>query len=71
MKDRTKLSELVSDLCSIEVELYLDYYNDQIKSYKVFTEKLESEKKNMINIVYDLLEYGYDEEEILSEIKDL
>lgn len=71
MKERTILSELVSDLCEIEVELYLDYYNDQIKSYKAFTEKLESEKKNMINIVYDLLENGYDEEEILSEIKSL
>ena len=71
MKDRTILSELVSDLCEIEVELYLDYYNNQVKSYKAFTEKLESEKKNMINIVYDLLEEGFDEEEILSEIKSL
>ena len=71
MKERTKLSELVSDLCSIEVELYLDYYNDQIKSYKAFTEKLESEKNNMINIVYDLLEEDFTENEILSEIKSL
>jgi len=65
------MEEKIAELCEIEVELYLDYYNDQIKSYKAFTEKLESEKKNMINIVYDLLEYGYDEEEILSEIKSL
>ena len=65
------MEEKIAELCEIEVELYLDYYNDQIKSYKAFTEKLESEKKNMINIVYDLLEAGFDEEEILSEIKSL
>ena len=65
------MEEKIAELCEIEVELYLDYYNDQIKSYKGFTEKLESEKKNMINILYDLLEYGYDEEEILSEVKSL
>jgi hypothetical protein len=65
------MEEKIAELCEIEVELYLDYYNNQIKSYKAFTEKLESEKKNMINIVYDLLENGYDEEEILSEIKSL
>lgn len=63
------MEEKIAELCEIEVELYLDYYNDQIKSYKAFTEKLESEKKNMINIVYDLLEDGYGEREILSEIK--
>jgi len=65
------MEEKIAELCEIEVELYLDYYNNQIKSYKAFTEKLEREKKNMINIVYDLLENGYDEEEILSEIKSL
>lgn len=70
MKERTKLSELVSDLCSIEVELYLDYYNGEYEIGE-FKEKLESEKKNMRNIVYDLLEDGFNEEEILSEIKSL
>ena len=65
------MEEKIAELCEIEVELYLDYYNDQIKSYKGFTEKLDGGKKNMINILYDLLEYGYDEEEILSEIKSL
>ena len=65
------MEEKIAELCEIEVELYLDYYNNQIKSYKAYTEKLESEKINMINIVYDLLQDGFDEEEILSEIKSL
>lgn len=50
------LRNLISELCEIEVGLYLDYYNDIIKSYKEFTEILESEKKNIIKIVYDLLD---------------
>jgi len=65
------MEEKIVELCEIEVELYLDYYNNQIKSYKAFTEELESEKNNMINIVYDLLEDGFDEKKILSEIKSL
>ena len=44
----------IAELCEIEVELYLNYYDNKIKSYKEFTEKLESERKNIINKVYDL-----------------
>ena len=60
---------IISELCEIEIGLYLDYYNDRIKSYKGFTKKLESEKKNIINKVYDLFEEGHDEKEIISAIK--
>lgn len=60
---------IISELCGIEIGLYLDYYNDRIKSYKAFTKKLEREKKNIINKVYDLLEEGHDEKEIIPAIK--
>jgi len=60
---------IISELCEIEIGFYLDYYNDRIKSYKEFTEKLESERKNIINKVYDLLEENYNENEIISAIK--
>ena len=59
----------IAELCEIEVGLYLDYYNGKIKSYKGYIEELESEKENIINVIYDLLEDGYDEKEILTEIK--
>ena len=63
------MEEKIAELCEIEVNLYLDYYNDRIKSYKGFIEELESEKKNIINVIYDLLEEDYTEKEILSAIK--
>ena len=58
----------IAELCEIEVELYLDYYNGKYK-FNEFTKKLESEKKNIINKVYDLLEDGFNEKDILSAIK--
>ena len=63
------MEEKIAELCEIEVNLYLDYYNDRIKSYKGFIEELESEKKNIINVIYDLLVEDYTEKEILSAIK--
>lgn len=52
----------------IESILYLDYYNGKY-SYKEFTKKLESKQKKIINLVYDLLEDGYDEKDIIPSIK--
>ena len=68
MKERTILSELVSELCEIEVGLYLDYYNGEYEIDE-FNEKLEGNQKKIINLVYDLLEDGFDEKEIISAIK--
>ena len=59
----------IAELCDIEAGLYLDYYNDKIKSYKEITKKLNSNQAKIINLVYDLLEDGYDEKEIISAIK--
>lgn len=59
----------IAELCEIEVELYLNYYDNKINSYKEFTTKLESNQKKIINLVYDLLEDGYGEKEIISAIK--
>ncbi len=62
------MEEKITDLCEIEVELYLDYYNDEYK-FSEFTKKLEGNQKKIINLVYDLLENGFDEKEIISAIK--
>ena len=58
----------IAELCEIEVGLYLDYYNGEYKISE-FNKKLESNQKGIINFLYDLLEDGHDEREILSEIK--
>jgi len=62
------MEEKIACLCEIEATLYLDYYNGEYK-FNEFNQKLESEKKNIINKVYDLLEDGFDEKEILSSVK--
>lgn len=59
----------IAELCEIEVGLYLNYYDNKINSYKEFTTKLESNQKKIINLVYDLLEIGKEEKDILSAIK--
>lgn len=64
------MEEKITDLCEIEVELYLDYYNGEY-GFSEFNQKLDSNQNKIINLVYDLLEDGFDEEEILSEIKSL
>lgn len=58
----------IAELCEIEVGLYLDYYNGKYK-FNGFTKKLDNNKKKIINLVYDLLEDGFDEKKILSAIK--
>ena len=62
------MEEKIIDLCEIEVELYLDYYNGEY-TFSEFTKKLEGNQKKIINLVYDLLESGKEEKEILSAIK--
>tara|TARA_B100000161_G_scaffold179426_1_gene129150 strand:- start:2234 stop:2743 length:510 start_codon:yes stop_codon:yes gene_type:complete len=64
------MEEKITDLCEIEVELYLDYYNGEY-GFSEFNQKLDSNQNKIINLVYDLLEDGFDEEKILSEIKSL
>ena len=58
----------IAGMCEIEAELYLDYYNGKYK-FNEFNQKLESNQKKIINLVYDLLEDGYDEKDILPGIK--
>lgn len=64
------MEEKITDLCEIEVELYLDYYNGEY-GFSEFNQKLDSNQNKIINLVYDLLEDGFDEEKIISEIKSL
>ena len=64
------MEEKITDLCEIEVELYLDYYNGEY-GFSEFNQKLDSNQNKIINLVYDLLEEGFDEEKIISEIKSL
>jgi len=59
----------IAELCEIEVELYLDYYNDEKQKYEEFNKKLDENQDKIINLVYDLLEDGFDEKKILSAIK--
>jgi hypothetical protein len=58
----------IAEICEIEAELYLDYYNKKYK-FSEFNKKLESNQNKIINLVYDLLESGKEEKEILSAIK--
>lgn len=58
----------IAELCEIEVGLYLDYYNGEYEISE-FNKKLDSNKKKIINLVYDLLESGKEEKEIISAIK--
>ena len=58
----------IVEICEIEVGLYLGYYNGEYK-FREFNQKLESNQKKIINLVYDLLEEGYEDKEILSAIK--
>lgn len=58
----------IAELCEIEVGLYLGYYNGEYK-FSEFNQKLESNQKKIIDLVYDLLEEGYEDKEILPEIK--
>jgi hypothetical protein len=64
------LKSIISEICEIEVGLYLDYYNGKIKSYKGFNQKLESHKKYIIEKVYDLMEQDYTEKDIIAAIKE-
>ena len=58
----------IAEICEIEAELYLDYYNKKYK-FSEFTKKIEGNQKKIINLVYDLLESGKEEQEIISAIK--
>jgi len=58
----------IAEICEIEVGLYLGYYKGEYK-FSEFNQKLESNQKKIINLVYDLLEEGYEDKEILSAIK--
>ena len=62
------MEEKIAEICEIEAELYLDYYNKKYK-FNEFIKKLEDNQKKIINLVYDLLESGKEEKEILSAIK--
>jgi len=57
----------IAELCEIEVGLYLGYYKGEYK-FSEFNKRLEINQKTIINLVYDLLEEGYEDKEILSEI---
>ena len=59
-----------AEICEIEVGLYLDYYNNEIKSYEEFNQKLDSHKKYIIDKVYDLMEEDYTEKIIIAAIKE-
>lgn len=59
----------IAEICEIEAELYLDYYNGKYK-FNEFTKQLENNQKKIINLVYDLLESGKEEKEIISDIKE-
>jgi len=63
------MEEKIADLCEIESGLYLDYYNGKY-TYKQFNNTLESENQKIIDLVYDLLEEGYEDREILSAIEE-
>ena len=58
----------IAEICEIEVGLYLGYYKGEYK-FSEFNQKLESNQKKIINLVYDLLEEGYEDKEILPGIK--
>lgn len=62
------MEEKIYELCEIESMLYLDYYNGGY-SYKEFTKKLEENQPEIIKLVYDLLDEGYEEKDIISGIK--
>ena len=64
------LKSIISELCEIEVGLYLDYYNGKIESYKEFIKKLESHKNDIIEKVYDLFDKDYTEKVIIAAIKE-
>ena len=64
------LKSIISEICEIEVGLYLDYYNNKIKSYKEFNQKLDSHKKYIIEKVYDLMEQDYTEKVIIAAIQE-
>ena len=64
------LRKIISEICEYESDLYLDYYNGKIKSYKEFIKKLERHKKDIIEKVYDLLEKDYTEKVLIAAIKE-
>lgn len=64
------LKSIVSEICEIEVGLYLDYYNGKIESYKEFIKELESHKNDIIEKVYDLLDKDYTEKVMIAAIKE-
>ena len=64
------LETIISEICEIEVGLYLDYYNKKIKSYKEFNQELDSHRKDIIDKVYDLMEEDYTEKDIIAAIKN-
>ena len=64
------LESIISEICEIEVGLYLDYYNNKIKSYKEFNQELDSHRKDIIDKVYDLMEEDYTEKVIIAAIKE-
>ena len=62
------MEEKIADICEIEVGLYLDYYNGGHDIGEV-PEKIKSKQDEIRNLVYDLLDEGYEEKDIISGIK--
>lgn len=62
------MEEKIYELCEIESMLYLDYYNGKY-SYDSFKGLLGENQPKIINLVYNLLDEGYDEKDIISGIK--
>jgi uncharacterized protein YdaT len=62
------MEEKIYELCEIESMLYLDYYNGEY-SYDSFKGLLKENKPKIRNLVYDLLDEGYEEKDIISSIK--
>ena len=62
------MEEKIYELCEIESMLYLDYYNGEY-SYDSFKGLLKENQAKIINLVYNLLDEGYEEKDIISGIK--
>jgi hypothetical protein len=62
------MEEKIYELCEIESIIYLDYYNGKY-SYDSFEGLLGENQPKIINLVYNLLDEGYEEKDIISGIK--
>jgi len=58
----------ISEICEIEAEMYLDYYNGEY-TYKEFLQNLKKQDKNITDKVSDLLD-DHSEEDIMTAITE-